>query len=73
MRKLFLALAFVGLLFVIYYEKFSTRLYINPLEYTKFKKISSENISKCDAGHEIEYFRYKSVPEGESRNNKFGL
>ena len=68
-----MALAFVGLLFVIYYEKFSTRLYINPLEYTKFKKISSENISKCDAGHEIEYFRYKSVPEGESRNNKFGL
>ncbi|MBI2414681.1 hypothetical protein HYV31_02475 [candidate division WWE3 bacterium] len=59
--------------FYIYFTRFSTRVLINPIEYTTFKRAVPQSPDLCSRTDAIEFYYYDSSDKGVRSNNKFGL
>lgn len=75
MRKfiyLVLVLSLIGLgVYTYWYQR--TKVFINPIDLAQFNQLTPLSGEACKQEDAIEYFYYQEVPEGEKRNNKFGL
>lgn len=65
--------AIVGGGLYIYYTRFSTRVLINPVEYSVFKRVVPASPDLCSHQDNIQYYYYEQVADKDRANNKFGL